>query len=77
MSDVEGWGTVWESDTSVRDLDLGSRALDVELGGLNLRILDSSPRKLSPFVESSQIPPFMGAFIWAGRAPVLGVGVEI
>lgn len=47
------------------------------LGDLNLRILDSSPRKLSPFVESSQIPPFMGAFIWAGRAPGLGVGVEI
>lgn len=38
MSGVEGWGTVWELDIAVRDLDLGFKALDVGLGGLNMRI---------------------------------------
>lgn len=77
MSDAVGWSTVWESDTAVRDLDLGFRALDEGLGSLNLGILDFSSRKLSPFMDSTLHPSIMGAFIWADRVPVLGVGVEI
>ena len=51
----------------------------MEYEGLNLRILDSNSRKLSPFRESvpNAPPPFRGAFIRAGRVPVLGVGIEI
>lgn len=52
MSDVGGWGTIRESATAVRDLYSEFRALDVGLGGLNLRISDSSPGKRSPSVDS-------------------------
>lgn len=47
--DVKGWVTMWELDAIVRDLDLRFGALDMGLGVLNLRVWDSSARKLSPF----------------------------
>lgn len=34
---------------TVINLDLGFVAIDVGFGGSNMRVLDSSPEKLSPF----------------------------
>lgn len=57
---MESWAIVWELDTAVKALNLGFGALDVKLGELNLRSLDSSYRKLSLFLIPSHIPPYGG-----------------
>lgn len=46
---MERFVTVWELDTTVRNLELGFVAVDVGFGGSNLRALNFSPKKLSPF----------------------------